>query len=128
MRISDWSSDVCSSDLPLLSEVQYEWLDHFKSVTGSEIIEALTDYVKTIPHEESPEHRVEVANVMSVFDPVNEEAMHLQCTALSRMGNHTLAKNAYEKFCREYFALYDESYKMSFQQILDDRYNNHYIR
>src|SRR3546814_20968656 len=58
---------------PLLSEVQYEWLDHFKSVTGSEIIEALTDYVKTIPHEESPEHRVEVANVMSVFDPVNEE-------------------------------------------------------
>src|SRR3546814_8343608 len=71
---------------PLLSEVQYEWLDHFRSVTGSEIIEALTDYVKTIPHEESPEHRVEVANVMSVFNPVNEEAMHLQCTALSRMG------------------------------------------
>src|SRR3546814_17583347 len=26
MRISDWSSDVCSSDLPLLAE-SYEWID-----------------------------------------------------------------------------------------------------
>src|SRR3546814_4051437 len=49
---------------PLLSEVQYAWLDHFKSVTGSEIIEALTDYVQTITHEKATENRVEAANWM----------------------------------------------------------------
>src|SRR3546814_18017673 len=49
---------------PLLSEVQYEWLDHFKSVTGSELIEAITEYVKPITTEESPEHRVKVDNEM----------------------------------------------------------------
>src|SRR3546814_1489534 len=27
MRISDWSSDVCSSDLPVLADIQAGWLE-----------------------------------------------------------------------------------------------------
>jgi hypothetical protein len=56
-----------------------------------------------------------------MFDMVSEEAMLLQCSTLVKLGKHSLAKKAYEKFAKEYKLLYGEEYDQSFISIIADK-------
>jgi hypothetical protein len=48
---------------------------------------------------------------------LHEDAISLKCKALTALGKHNLAKNAFTKFTREYMQLYDEEYGKSFSDI-----------
>jgi DNA-binding SARP family transcriptional activator len=103
---------------PFLPNVNYEWMDSFKSEMSNEIIDTYLDFAHSIPDGEDAELLVELANYIFYFDSVNEDAMVIKCKALAHLGKHTQAKNAYENFCKEYKMLYNDDFNKGFHEIL----------
>ena len=102
-----------------LSNIEYEWLDAFKSEVSNEITDSYIQFANSIQIADDPEFVIKLANDISYFDPVNEEAMILKCKALSSLGKHSLAKNTYEYFMKEYKIIYGEDFRKDFHSILE---------
>lgn len=102
-----------------LSNLEYEWLDSFKSEIGNEIIDLYTHFTNSIDISEDPEFMIEIANHIFYFDLVDEEAMMLKCKALVYLGKHSLAKGVFENFKKEYKNIYGEEFHKEYQNILE---------
>jgi DNA-binding SARP family transcriptional activator len=102
-----------------LADVEFEWLDTFKSEITNEIINVYLHYAGSVVIADDPEFMIQVANYIVDLDPVNEEAMTIKCKALSHLGKHSLAKNTYEKFVKAYKMIYDENFKKDFHAIFE---------
>lgn len=101
-----------------LSNVEYEWLDKFKSEISNGIIDACLDYAASVDVSTEAEFLVQLTDYVFYFDPVNEEAMTIKCRAFAHLGKHSLARNTYDSFCREYNTLYGEAFAKEFNSIL----------
>lgn len=102
-----------------LSNIEYEWLDEYKSEVSNEIIDTYIHFAHSIPIKEDPDFLVRLANYIFYFDAVNEEAIAVKCKALAYTGKHSLAKAAFDNFVRQYKTLYGEEYKKDFQELLE---------
>ncbi|GAB3895041.1 hypothetical protein GCM10028803_10960 [Larkinella knui] len=102
-----------------LLNTEYYWLDDFKADISNKIINTFLQYADKLTISDDPEFLIQITNFIFYYDPVNEEAIILKCKALSLMGKHTLAKNTFEKFVRDYKAIYGEEYEQSFSAIID---------
>jgi hypothetical protein len=102
-----------------LSNIEYEWLDSFKSEISNEVIDTYLHFAQSDKTAHDPELLIELANFIFYFDPVNEEAMVIKCKALACLGKHSLAKNAFENFIREYKIIYGEEFKRDFHAVLE---------
>jgi hypothetical protein len=102
-----------------LSNVEYEWLDVFKSEISNEIIDAYLHYAATLSISEDPELLIKLASYIFYFDPVNEEATVMQCKALVYLGKHSLAKSKFETFIKEYKNIYGEEFKLRFNEVIE---------
>lgn len=98
---------------------EYEWLDEFKSDTSNHIIDTLIDFADNHKDSLEPSLIIHIADTVFFFDPLNEEAMVLKCKTLSKLGKHSLAKNTYLKFTKEYLTLYNEDYSRDFNEIVE---------
>ncbi|TDX02064.1 Kelch repeat-containing protein [Dinghuibacter silviterrae] len=101
----------------LLTGVEYPWLDAFKSDVSNRVIDTLLHFVKH--GNPDPDFLLEITDSIFFFDPVNEDAMILKCKTLVQLGKHSLAKQAYTSFVKEYQQLYGENFKKDFQSILN---------
>jgi two-component SAPR family response regulator len=102
-----------------LSNLEYEWLDTFKSEISNEVIDTYLHFSNTIEIADDPEFLIKTANYIFYFDSVNEDAMMLKCKALAYLGKHSLAKTTFENFNKEYRAIYGEEFGKDFQAILE---------
>ncbi|WPU93712.1 galactose oxidase [Mucilaginibacter sabulilitoris] len=102
-----------------LSNIEYEWLDAFKSEVSNEIIDSYIQFSSTITIADDAEFLIKLANDIFYFDPVNEDAMIMKCKALSYLGKHSLAKNTFESFSKEYKVIYGEGFERDFHSILE---------
>jgi two-component SAPR family response regulator len=102
-----------------LSNIEHEWLDAFKSAVSNEIIDSYIQFAGSVQIADEPEFLIKLANDIFYFDPVNEEAMILKCKALSHIGKHSLAKNTFENFIKEYKVIYGEAFERDFHTILE---------
>jgi two-component SAPR family response regulator len=102
-----------------LSNIEYEWLDAFKSEVSNEIIDSYIQFAGSIAVADDAEFLIKLANDIFYFDPVNEDAMILKCKALSYLGKHSLAKNTFESFSKEYKVIYGEGFERDFHSILE---------
>jgi DNA-binding SARP family transcriptional activator len=102
-----------------LPSADYPWLDQVKSEVSNEVIDIYLQYANQITIEEDPEFLIRLANCIFSFDPVNEEAMVIKCKALSHLGKHSLAKETFKTFNKEYTALYGEEFKKDFHTVLE---------
>lgn len=102
-----------------LSHLEYPWLASFKAEVSNDIIDTYLSFAATISIADDPEFLVKLANDIFYFDPVNEDAMAIKCKALVHQGKHSLAKNAFESFAKEYKAIYGEDFGRDFQSILE---------
>lgn len=100
-----------------LSDIEYEWLDFFKSEISNEVIDTYLHFAHS-GRTHDPEFMVELANFIFYFDPVNEEAMIIKCKALATLGKHSLAKNAFDTFVKDYREIYGEDFKKDFNSVL----------
>ncbi|MDB4920682.1 galactose oxidase [Mucilaginibacter sp.] len=98
---------------------EYEWLDSFKSEISNEVIDTYLHYAHSLDAAHNAELLIEIAGYIFYFDPVNEEATVLKCKALSLLGKHSLAKNTFENFIKEYKTIYGEDFKKDFHAILE---------
>jgi two-component SAPR family response regulator len=103
---------------PLLGNANYEWLDEFKSECSNMVIDTLMKYSNQIKIETDPELILGLSDAILIFDMLHEEAINLKCRALTVLGKHSLAKNSFTKFVRNYETLYDERYDKSFSDIV----------
>lgn len=101
-----------------LANVEYEWLDSFKSEISNEIVDAYLRYAASVKISDDAEFLVNLANNVFHFDPVNEEAMILKCKALAHLGKHSLAKTTFENFAREYNRIYGEDFRKDMPEVL----------
>jgi two-component SAPR family response regulator len=101
-----------------LSNLEFDWLDSFKSEISNEIIDTYLHYAATVNPTDDPEFLISIADSISYFDPVNEEAMIIKCKALVHLGKHSLAKAKFETFNKDYKVIYGEEFKKSFQEVL----------
>ncbi|WP_285056687.1 galactose oxidase [Pedobacter ginsengisoli] len=102
-----------------LSNVEYEWLDAFKSEISNEIIDAYLHFAASIKIADDPELLIKLASCIFYFDQVNEEAMVMQCKALVHLGKHSLAKTKFETFIKEYRNIYGEEFKRRFNEVIE---------
>ncbi len=128
LQIANHTSELSREDIidllaiienrPLLNNTNADWLDPFKSEVSNDIIDALLRYIER--SNDDPEFLLHLTNCIFINDSASEEALKVQCRLLIKQGKHSLAKKAYSKFISEYRQLYDEEYKLSFNQIIEE--------
>lgn len=101
-----------------LSNMEFEWLDPFKSEISNMVVNTFLNYAGSIQVSDDPELMVRLANNISYFDPANEEAMVLKCKSFALLGKHSLAKSTFESFAREYSNIYGENFRRELGDIL----------
>jgi len=101
-----------------LNNLEYPWLDSFKSEVSNNVIDTYMDFAESGGLDGDPEFVITLADYISYFDPVNENAMKMKCKALVSLGKHSLAKNTYESFVKEYRIIYGENFEQDFQQCI----------
>ena len=102
----------------LLGNVEYAWLDPFKSDVSNHVVDTYLHFAKSGGVD--PEFMISLADDIFYFDSVNEEAMVIKCRALVQLGKHSLAKNTYTSFIKEYKQIYGEDFARDFQSVLHD--------
>lgn len=102
-----------------LSDLDYSWLDEFKSEISNEVIDTYLHFSSSVKISDDPEFLIQLANYIFYFDPVNEEAMTIKCKSLAFLGKHSLAKSTFESFVKEYRQIYDEDFEFDFNRILN---------
>jgi hypothetical protein len=101
-----------------LLNLNYEWLDSFKSDVSDRIVDTLVDFGENFTIEEEPDFMINLADSIFNFDSINEEAMFFKCKAQYIMGKHSLAESTFKKFIKEYEILYGQEYEYSFVEVL----------
>lgn len=104
----------------LLKDLKYKWLNDFKVAVSNEMIDRLVRYKRMLVIKDNSEHVIRVADAILNFDSVNGEAMENKCKALLLLGRHSVAKEVYDNYIREYKSLYGEDYSISFTTIANE--------
>lgn len=100
-----------------LPNLNHDWLDNFKSSISETLIETLYSFAKELDIKKEASLVIHIADSIFSCDSINEEAMVLKCKAHYEMGAHSLSKNCYTKFCKDYKELYDQEYDKSFATV-----------
>lgn len=103
---------------PLLGNSSYEWLDEFKLNCSNLITDVLAKHLENENISKNPELSVRIADAILIFDIMHEEGLIIKCKALTELGKHSLAKEIFSKFSKDYQTLYDEPYNKTFTDII----------
>lgn len=103
-----------------LEDLSYEWLESFKLAINNEVISLLKELLDKLTRQggNNISLRIKICDTILKFDSVDEEAFKTKIRLHYESGNHQLAKNTYKLFIAEYKRLYDETYPLSFQDVL----------
>lgn len=100
---------------PLLPNTTQDWLDDFKDAFSSTSIDLLRSLLEM--KREDEEMVLRLTDIIFLHDPLNEEALSAKCAVLSSQGKKGIARNIYDRFCREYHESLDEEYKVPFSDL-----------
>ncbi|OJV87526.1 MAG: hypothetical protein BGO34_10705 [Bacteroidia bacterium 44-10] len=102
----------------LLPDIQAEWIDYFKADFANDLIDLLIDISRQKEFVFSSSELVSLADILLIYDELNEEALKLKCCALVKMGRNGLAKATYNSFVKQYSVLLGIKYNYYFDQII----------
>ena len=102
---------------PLLPNTLLDWLDDFKEAYSSYSIDLLKNLLETEGSRNHQDMIIRIADIMFLHDPLNEEALTAKCAVLSAQGKKGIARNVYDRFCKEYKDSMGEDYKIPFAEI-----------
>lgn len=105
----------------LLPNTAYEWLDDFKGNYSSTSITLLTNLLSRELNNGNDNLALRIADTIFLHDPLNEEALSAKCSILYNRKMKGIAKNVYDKFCKEYDESLGEKYKPSFTDICNKK-------
>jgi two-component SAPR family response regulator len=102
----------------LLPNIQANWIDPFKSEISNKIIDVLLACSSELDMDKDDKVLLDIADSIFNYDPINQEAMVLKCSVLNKKGKHSLAKDWYNHFAKEYRILYGENYPKTFEEVV----------
>lgn len=105
----------------LLPNTTYDWLDDFKENYSSTSITLLTNLLSRELNKGNDNAALRIADTIFLHDPLNEEALSAKCSILYNQRMKGIAKNVYDKFCKEYNESLGEKYKVSFTDICNKK-------
>lgn len=102
---------------PLLPNTILDWLDDFKDDYSSYSIDLLKNLLDIEISRNHQDMIIRLANIMFLHDPLNEEALAAKCSVLVTQGKKGIARNLYDRFCKEYHDSMGETYKVPFADL-----------
>lgn len=102
---------------PLLPNTIVDWLDDFKDDYSSYSIDLLKNLLEIEISRNHQDMIIRLADIMFLHDLLNEEALAAKCSVLSAQGKKGIARNLYDRFCKEYHDSMGESYKIPFADL-----------
>lgn len=102
---------------PLLPNTILDWLDDFKDDYSSYSIDLLKNLLDIEISRNHQDMIIRLADIMFLHDPLNEEALAAKCSVLVTQGKKGIARNLYDRFCKEYHASMGETYKVPFADL-----------
>lgn len=102
---------------PLLPNTILDWLDDFKDDYSSYSIDLLKNLLDIEISRNHQDMIIRLADIMFLHDPLNEEALAAKCSVLVTQGKKGIARNLYDRFCKEYHDSMGEPYKVPFADL-----------
>lgn len=102
---------------PLLPNTILDWLDDFKDDYSSYSIDLLKNLLDIEISRNHQDMIIRLADIMFLHDPLNEEALAAKCSVLVTQGKKGIARNLYDRFCKEYHDSMGETYKVLFADL-----------
>ncbi|MFT6205613.1 MAG: two-component SAPR family response regulator [Spirosomataceae bacterium] len=99
----------------LLLDVETEWIENFQNEASNSLVDDLERISKS-----QRDHHVQVTISKSIltYDPLNEQAIAVQCKSLYSLGKKRQAKESYDQFCQEYEEVLDVKFDKAFVEIV----------
>jgi two-component SAPR family response regulator len=101
-----------------LREAQYTWLDDSKATVSDFVINTILSYTSKANLQSEPDFILKLANCIFQFDQMNKEALELKCRSLIILGRHSLAKETYLNFMKEYSKNYGQDFQKTYAEII----------
>jgi len=101
--------------LPNMSET---WVDPYIDRMSNRIIEFGQKLFLQLTNEKYDSVLLDVAEVISINDPLNEPALRKKITILTRQGKLSFAHSVFDSFVKLYFELYQEKYSSDFKSLI----------
>lgn len=105
---------------PNMSE---SWVDPYVDRMSDRIIEFGLKIFRLLPEEKFDSVLLDMAEVISINDPLNEPALRKKISILIRQGKLSLAHSVFDNFIKLYFELYKEKYPNDFRSLVDKEIN-----
>lgn len=102
----------------LLPDVQIDWIDDFKADFSNTVLDTLSKFTLRQDIKKNLHLIYFIADCILKHDTINEDAIALKCSILSKLGKKGVAKNAYDSFAREYKNLLGTDYPIQFNDLL----------
>lgn len=100
-----------------LNSITAECFDSLKNSISNQIIDLMLLLAEKTQIKTNSKICFDMAEIIFLFDNVNEEANALMIHSLLAEGKNSLAHKAYEQFCKRYAELFGEEYKISFRSL-----------
>jgi len=104
---------------PLFSNMNESWVDQYVDRMSNRIIEYGLNLFRLLPEKKFDALLLEVAEVISINDLLNEPALRKKISILTRQGKLSLAHSVFDNFTTLYFELYREKYSGDFKSLVD---------
>lgn len=103
----------------LLQFTQIEWVDSYKAAYSNFALDFLGSLLEKDEVKKDIRMSYRISEIISLFDSINENALHIKCRILYSVGKKGLAKFNYDNFCKEYETLLGEKYQIPFIELID---------
>lgn len=102
---------------PFFQNLNESWIDPYISQVSSRVIEYGESLFQVLQEDRHDGLLLDVAEVISINDPLNEPALRKKISILTRQGKLGLAHLAFDNFGKLYVELYQEKYKGDFKTL-----------
>jgi DNA-binding SARP family transcriptional activator len=103
----------------LFPNMSESWVDPYIDRMSNRIIEFGLTLFRLLPEEKYDVLLLEVAEVISINDLLNEPALRKKISILTRQGKLSLAHSVFDNFGKLYFELYQEKYSIDFKSLVN---------
>ncbi len=104
----------------LFPNIGESWVDPYIDQMSNRIIEYGINLFRLLPEGKHDALLLEVADVISINDPLNEPALRKKIGILTRQGKLSLAHSVFNNFTKLYFELYQEKYPGDFKSLKEE--------
>jgi two-component SAPR family response regulator len=105
----------------LFSSSSNAWLDPFIEKFSNQIIDQCISFTEQLDHKRYDDLIFSLAEVICIYDDLNEKAHQLKLEILIQQGKLSLAHTTYDNFAKLYYSIYKETYPVSFETIVSNQ-------